>query len=139
MSRVDNYQTENSVEVSNAERKLETATGDIRIDTIAEVKQKVNYLAQLHTPLRQPPELQLTPIGARQADPLYTVLENEINRMSNTETGKFAFAVAELAWRLEGPVTTSDNAGAKEGLAILSRAARMYEHLFILRTEQEES
>ncbi|WP_299507341.1 hypothetical protein [uncultured Roseobacter sp.] len=139
MSRVDNYQTENSVGASDTKRELETATGDIQIESSVEVKRQVNYLSQLHTPIRRPPELQLTPVGARQIDSLDKVLAPEINRMTNTETGEFAFAVAELAWRLEGPVAASDSAEAKEGLAALSRAARMYEHLFILKTEPEES
>jgi hypothetical protein len=92
-----------------------------------------SYLAGLNTVTRRPPALHLRPTLAAEANGLDALLLPEVKRIAATETAEFAFSVAELALRLEKRVKASSDQGAKDGLAVLSEMARMYEHLFVLQ------
>ncbi|NJM81728.1 MAG: hypothetical protein HC844_03855 [Tabrizicola sp.] len=137
MSRVD-HQTHHQNDVAAAaKRRLEATGNEVQIEPSDEVKRKVGYLSRLRTTTRRPPELRLSLHGTAKNDGLDEVLLPEVARIAETETTEFAFAVAELAWRLEGQIAATDDDGAKEGHAVLSQIARMYEHLFILQTGPE--
>lgn len=96
-----------------------------------------SYLARLRHIHRRPPALPLSAEGSVQTDPMQAVIALEIAHLANTKVPDFAFAVAELAWRLEKPIASSDNSALAEGHALLSQTARMYEHLFLLETGSE--
>jgi hypothetical protein len=138
MSRIGKEHQANLQAATTAKRQLEAATAALQIEPSGEVRrQQVTYLSRLRTTTRRPPELRLNLQSPEQHDALDQVLLPEIARIAETETTEFAFSVAELAWRLEGAVEATGDEGAKEGLAVLSQAARMYEHLFMLQSGVE--
>jgi hypothetical protein len=92
------------------------------------------YLIGQQTVTRRPPALRVQPSLATEASRLDSLLLPEVKRIAATETAEFAFSVAELALRLEKRVKASSDRGAKEGHAVLSEMARIYEHLFVLQT-----
>ncbi len=137
MSRVRS-QFQNEVEQqAAAKQRLEAVGGGLQIEPSDEVKRKASYLSRLKTATRRPPALRLSLQGASRSDVLEKIFLPEIVRIAETETAEFAFAVAELAWRLEAQIAATLDEGAQEGHAVLSKAARMYEHLFILQTGAE--
>jgi hypothetical protein len=137
MSRVDKQSQDNLQAASVAKRQLEAATGGLQIEPSSEVRRQASYFSRLRTVTRRPPELRLSLQAPSAQDELDQLLLPEVARIAAVETTEFAFAVAELAWRLEGQVATTDDEGAKAGFAVLSQSARMYEHLFLLQSGAE--
>ena len=137
MSRIDR-RTQLPVDDQRVIRdRLDTAGQDLRVEPTDEPRRRSGYLTRLRTVTLRPPELRLN-MSIRPQTPTPDIATlPEIARITRTETAEFAFAVAELAWRLEADVAASGDAGARDGLAVLSRTARMYEHLFVLQTESE--
>jgi hypothetical protein len=137
MTRVDRKAEDDVALQAATKRRLDAAGGALQIEPSAEAKRKSSYLSRLQTATRRPPALRLSLLGSHRSDALEQVFLPEIARIAETETTEFAFAVAELAWRLEGQIAATKDEGAKQGHAILSQTARMYEHLFILKTGSE--
>lgn len=136
MSRIANPTTPGTSAPRTAER-LETETGDLRIEPAAAARKGTAYLRQLRSTNRRPPELPIPLPGVSLSEGLEQVIAPDIARLAGMDRTEFAYAVAELAWKLEGPVAASGDTGAREGLAVLSQTARMYEHLFLLQTDTD--
>lgn len=103
-----------------------------------EVRRKASFLSKLKSIHRQPPHLQLRRTKAAQNAHLDALLKPEIARVTGQDNFEFAFSLAELAWRLEESDLENLNVDVSEGLAVLGRAARMYEILFMLQNGIEE-
>ena len=89
------------------------------------------------TVTRRPPALRLNPEAEANPSELRHIIAKDVAQIAGTETAEFAFAVSELAYRLEAPVEASGNVAAQDGLAALSRMARMYEPQIVLQSQAE--
>lgn len=103
-----------------------------------ESRRKANFLASLKTVNRHPPELPLFRDANGKTSHIREAFAPEIARITTTETVDFAFSIAEVAWQVETAVHKQPDPEVIEGHAVLARAAKMYEMIFILQTASEE-
>lgn len=92
-------------------------------------------LRELKTISRKPPELRVQNTPIQDLTDIDAVAAPQLAQIKSTEMADFAFSVAELALRIEHHI---DNAEAKAGIAAMSEAALMYEHLYLLQSNSEE-
>ncbi len=81
---------------------------------------------------RRPPEMALTWDAPSQ--PVGSMSNPDVALVSSLPTPQLAFRLAFLAARIETQVEYSATPEALMGLGVLSRQARMYEHLHILQS-----
>ena len=139
MGRIDHPNSQPLARLDRAaEKRLAEASNAIDIAQGPEQqRQPANYLARLRNIQRRPPALPLVSNAPQDNDAINTIVVSELSRLSEAELSEFEFAVAELAWRLEGPVTASTDPALHDGHALLSQTARMFEHLHLLQTGSE--
>lgn len=124
-------------EIHNARHQLGVDTAGLTIEPSTESRGPASYLAHFKTIVRRPPELPLSFLRDSGKTALDAVITPKVAQLAGTGSMEFAYALAELAWRLEPAALATQDPDIHEGHAVLSKAARMYEHLFILQTEQE--
>lgn len=112
--------------------------GGLDYPVVDESRRKANFLASLKTVNRQPPELPLYSDTNGDASRIRKAFAPEIARITTTETVDFAFSIAEVAWQIETAVQRQPDPEVVEGHAVLARAAKMYEIIFMLQTAPEE-
>ncbi len=95
-------------------------------------------LRELKTVSRKPPELRVQNTPIQDVTDIDAVAAPQLAQIKSTEMADFAFSVAELALRIEHHINDIDNAEAKAGIAAMSEAALMYEHLYLLQSNSEE-
>ncbi len=139
MDRIDRPRSEQSAGADKeAMARLADLSNTIDIAHGEETRKRpTDYLERLKSIQRRPPALPLVSPTTTDNDPVNTVVAPELSRLSETEISEFEFAVAELAWRLEGPIAASTDPELLKGHELLSETARMFEHLHLLQTGSE--
>lgn len=112
--------------------------GGLDYPYVDESRRKANFLASLKTVNRHPPELPLYSDANGKTSRIRKAFAPEIARITTTETIDFAFSIAEVAWQIETAVQTQPDPEVVEGHAVLARAAKMYEIIFMLQTAPEK-
>ncbi len=104
---------------------------------IPAIEKAIRRLPAQRNIILRPPKLPLPPLNPAGATELDRLLAPDLETIASCDTLDLAFAVSELAARLEEPVTAAGSSGAEQGFEVLSEMAKMYEHLIVLQNDQE--
>lgn len=123
---------------SQSPEKHVSALPSDQISPIEPRKTNLGYVPAYRSITRRPPELRLNVHEALEKSELERLISLQIEEIAGTETLDFAFAVSELAYRLEGAISTANDPEVLKGFETLARTAKMYEHLIVLQNEGPE-